>query len=563
MIIRPYQREAVEAAFREWEEVQSTLICLPTGAGKTICACEIIKRFHPRRAIFLCHRSELVFQAVKSIEKYTGYECSIEMADFRATTTFWNKSPVVISTIQTQIAGNGGNGRMQKFSPDDFGILICDESHHAVSPTWKRVIEHYKKNKNLKILNLTATPDRADQKALGEIIDSVAFDYEVVDAINDGWLVPIHQQLVEIEGLDFSQVKTTAGDLNGAELAEIMEAEKNLQGIASASLQIIGARRSLVFAASVKHAEMLSEIFNRHRADMSSWVCGKTPKDERADILKKFDNGVTQIVVNVGVLTEGYDSPGVECIIQARPTKSRCLFSQMVGRATRPLPGIVDGLETAEERKQSILHSAKPNCLVVDFVGNSGRHKLITTADILGGKFSDEEIELAEKNAREKNAAVDMADELENAREEIEESKRKEAARKARLVATATFRIHSINPFDILEMKPERERGWDSGKQLTAFQKAMLNRNGIDASGLSYHQQKQILVELFRRLNEKLATFKQVKLLKKHGYDTKETTMKQASNLIDDLAKAGWNRARADEIRRLRELDALPAGNPF
>ena len=108
-------------------------------------------------------------------------------------------------------------------------------------------------------------------------------------------------------------------------------------------------RRALVFTASVKAAEMTAEIFNRHRAGMASWVCGKTDREEQRRVLADFAAGKLQVVCNCGVLTEGFDDPGVEVIIMGRPTKSRSLYSQMVGRSTRPLPGVVDGPETAEE----------------------------------------------------------------------------------------------------------------------------------------------------------------------------------------------------------------------
>src|SRR4029079_14035202 len=125
-----------------------------------------------------------------------------------------------------------------------------------------------------------------------------------------------------------------------------------------ASIDIIGSgKRTLVFTVTVKQAEMLSEIFNRHRPGMSDWVCGKTPKDQRHKIFQDFSNGRTQVLVNVGVATEGYDNPAVEVIVQARPTKSRCLYAQIIGRSLRPLAGVVDGPENAEQRKLAIAAS--------------------------------------------------------------------------------------------------------------------------------------------------------------------------------------------------------------
>jgi len=541
-ILRPYQQAAVEATFREWQEHDSTVAILPTGTGKTQIFCEIIRRMQPAKALVLAHRSELVYQAFNRLKSF-GLDAEIEMADLRANAkTFL--APVVVSTVQTQAAG-GESKRMHRFDPDDFSVVICDEAHHFTSPQFVKVLNHYRQNPNLKIFGCTATPDRADEEALGKVFKSVAYNYEILDAINDGWLVPIHQQLVTIESLDFSAIRTTAGDLNGGDLAAVMEAEKNLHGIASSTIEIIGDKKTIVFTASVRQAEMLSNIFNRHKSGMSDWICGETPKDDRRQKLSDFSSGEKQIMVNCGVLGEGFDEPSIEVVIQARPTKSRCLYSQQIGRATRPLARVVDGLEYVEDRLNAIAKSKKPRCLVVDFIGNSGRHKLMTTADILGGKFTDEEIDFAELHAKSKKQ-VNMSEELQAARDELkrreEERRKQEAARKARLIGKATFKAHSINPFDVFQLDPERARGWDSGKVLSEKQVQVLLKQGIDPTGMPYGQANQVLKELFRRWNNKLCSLKQSNWLLKKGYDPKNMSMKEASHIMDAWAKNGWKK---------------------
>lgn len=544
MKARPYQQNAIDSIFDDWQEHDSTLIVMATGTGKTMVFSSVIERMLPGRALVLAHREELIWQAVERIQSF-GIATSVEMAAHAAGASFWDEKPVVVSTVQTQVAGRNG-GRMTRFDPADFALVIVDEAHHATSPSYRRILDYYRQNPRLKILGVTATPDRADEAALGEVFQSVAFDYEILDAINDGWLVPVEQQMVTIDGLDFSAIRTTAGDLNGADLAAVMEAEMNLHGIVSSSLEIIGDRRTLCFAVTVKQAEMYSEIFNRHKPGMADWVCGMTPKDQRRETFRKFSNGQTQILVNVGVATEGYDNPAVEVILQARPTKSRCLYSQMVGRSTRPLPGIVDQWTEAEDRRAAIAGSSKPTCLVVDFVGNAGRHKLMTTADILGGKTSDEAVERAIAQAKKKGKALNMVEALADAesslRMEAEQRRLKDAARRAKVVARAQFSTRSINPFDVFQMEPARERGWDKGKTLSEKQTNLLRKQGIDPADMSYAQGRQVLNEMFRRWDGKLATLKQCNLLQKHGYETKDLTMADAGKLIDGLAKNGWKR---------------------
>ena len=209
-----------------------------------------------------------------------------------------------------------------------------------------------------------------------------------------------------------------------------------------------------------KAAEMTAEIFNRYRSGMASWVCGKTEREERRRVLADFAAGKLQVVCNCGVLTEGFDDPGVEVVIMGRPTKSRSLYSQMVGRSTRPLTGVVDGPETGEARRAAIAASAKPSCLVVDFVGNAGKHKLVTSADILGGKVSEEAVDLAVTRARQAGGPVNMTEALDQAEEELREQKRlAEAARRARLVATARFTTQAVDPFDVLHLDPGETAG--------------------------------------------------------------------------------------------------------
>jgi superfamily II DNA or RNA helicase len=548
MQLRSYQLRAVDATFKEWEESSTTLGISPTGCGKTVIFSEVIRRAaeQGKRSMVLAHRQELVFQARDKIKALSGLEVEVEMGERKVVggDTLFARNSCVVSTIQTHTAGDDGGGRMTKFDPNQFGVLILDEAHHCTSPSYRRVIDYYRTNPELKVLGVTATPDRTDEEALGQVFETVAFDYEILDAIRDGWLVPIDQQMIHVEPINLSGVKTTAGDLNGADLAAVMETEKALHGVAYPTIEIIGQKRCLVFTSSVAHAKNLSEIFNRHRSGMSSWVCGETDADERAMILADFKRGKIQVVCNCAVLTEGFDDAGVEVIAQAKPTKSRSLYAQMIGRATRPLPGIVDGPVTPMGRRSAIASSAKHSCLIIDFVGNSGKHKLMTTANILGGKVSDEAIESAIIKARQSGKAVRMDRTLEEEEEinnEKETRRLEEEARKAKLVAKANYKTQSVNPFDMLQIRPVKERGWDKGKTLTEKQTGFLRRAGIDPDSLPYSKARQLIGAMVDRFSKKLCTIKQMQLLKKYGCDT-NVTFEQASLMIDEISKNGWKK---------------------
>jgi superfamily II DNA or RNA helicase len=553
--LRPYQSAAVAAIEEAWKSTAATLMVLPTGTGKTVAFAHILDRMPRGRAMVVAHREELIWQASDKIHAVTGEKPDVEMADLRASTTLYGKARFVVSSVQTQCAGRDG-GRMGRFHPEEFAVLVVDEAHHATSPTYRRVIDHYRQNPALKVLGCTATPDRHDEQALGQIFESVAYDYEILDAINDGWLVPIRQRAVVVKDLDLSSVRTTAGDLNGADLARIMEYEEVLHGIATPTIDLAAGRKTLVFAASVAHADRLCEIFNRHLPDSARFVCGTTPKEERRSMLKDYAAGRFQILTNVGVATEGFDDPGIQVIVMARPTKSRALYAQMAGRGTRPLPGLVDRYDAPENRTAAIASSAKPACEVIDFVGNSGRHKLISTADILGGTYADDVVararEIVEKAA---GAAVDMGETLLDAQRELAEERERERRRKLRVAARWVAR--DVDPFDILGIEPVRERGWDKGRVLSPKMAALLEKQGVSTHGLTFAEGRRLCAEICKRFDEKKCSFKQARLLARHGYDP-GVSFVEARRLIDGLAANGWRRPDEPVAAPVISLEEIP-----
>lgn len=551
--LRDYQERAANAIEEQWKTHTSTLCVKPTGTGKTVLFAEIIRRRQPGRALVIAHREELIWQARDKIEMFAGLDCEIEMGERVAATSLFHRQPVVLATVQTLISGRKKK-RMERFHPNDFSTIVIDEFHHAPAASYRAVLDYFLLNPNIKVLGVTATPDRADEEALGQVCESVAFDYQILDAIHDGWLCPVDQQMVTIDGLDFSAVRTTAGDLNSADLAAVMEAEKNLHGLCSATLEIIGDRQSIVFTTSVKHAEMACAIFNRHKEGIADWVCGATDKETRRKTMAAVVSGKCQILCNVGVATEGFDAPGVEVIVMGRPTKSRSLYAQMAGRATRPLPGVVDGPPTPDERKQAIADSRKKSCLLVDFCGNSGRHKLMTGLDLLGGKYSEKARDLVEETMekdgkpRRITEALDEAEEelakqeRERQREQAEIRRKAEEARKARLVAKATFNTQDVSPFDAWAIKPVTKEWNPDGKTLSEKQRDMLRRQGIDPDAMSYRNARNLLNEMVRRIKEDICTPKMQTLLNRYGYDGASTKRSEAGKIIEALKANGWRK---------------------
>jgi len=554
MKLRPYQKEAVENIHESMDEYGSTLLVLPTGCGKTIVFAhsvdEAIDKNPGMRAAVLAHREELITQAVDKIRRATKRTTEIEMADTWAINErgMFGTPDVLVSSIQTQCARWGQQRRMHRFDPQRFCKLVIDEAHHATADTYRRVIEHYQQNPQLGLLGVTATPDRHDEAALGQIFKSVAYVYEIQDAINDGWLVPIEQSSVDVHDLDIASIRTTAGDLNGRDLERALLLEKPLLEMTGPTMDIAGDRKTLVFAASVAHAERICEIFNREKPNAARYVTGKTNKEDRRKIFRDYTQGRFQYLVNVAVATEGFDEPSIEVIAMMRPTKSRALYAQMIGRGTRPLTGLVDPHEDKDDRRRAIADSPKPAIEVVDFVGNSGRHRLIRPADILGGNYNDDVVERAIRNAAKSGKPTNVQDELDKASREIADEL--ERQRRKHIRAKAAFSKRTVNPFDTLGITTHRERGWDKVNPATEKQMNVLRKFKVDIpkDGFSKAAASRIIGTLFQRIERGICTYGQAKVLKRAGYDGVDAMTKdEASRLIDVLAKNNWQRPQEVE----------------
>lgn len=567
MKLRDYQQRCHDAVFADLAEYSSALVVAPTGSGKTILFGTVARDWSVGRILIVAHRDELIRQAADKVGRICGETCAIEMGGERSNeSSKLYRARVVVTSVQTM----SRDSRLRRFDPDDFGLVIIDEAHHAVAESYLKVWGHFRQNPRCKLLGVTATPDRADEEALGRVFETVSFEYGIKDAIDDGWLVPVKQQLVWVDGLDFSMCRTTAGDLNQGDLAKIMEMEKALHGVVAPTMEIAAGRKTLVFTASVGQAERGAEIANRHRPGCAEWISGTTPMDSRRDTLRRYADGEFQFLFNCAIALEGFDEPGIQVVAMARPTKSRALYAQAIGRGTRPLAGTVDGLEPAERRRLAISTSPKPSMLVLDFVGNAGRHKLIHATDVLGVEYEDQWLDdaLAEIEKRSKagletdveDAFRAVADQREKARQkaELEEQERERAAaereaaeqaagRRKGLVAKVQYGTRAVDPFGVFDITPAREAGWDRAKRPTERMLGMLRNAGLpepELERLNMKQAGQLIAEVKRRWAEGICTFKQAAVLKKYGYNG-DATSAEAGRIITQLKANGWKRLPA------------------
>lgn len=562
--LRPYQVEAATAINNCLSNgSRSTLSVLPTGCGKTELGLNIADEWPQGDVLWLAHRQELIYQPADRWRRLTGEDAEIEMGEFRASNTR-NRGRLVCASVQTLTREKRIKSLFQ--DPKRVGLIVVDEAHHSTTPSYTKILE-YLDHPDLRILGLTATPDRADEAALGSVYDSVSFEYPLLDpaggpsAIGDGWLVNIDQEYLVVDELDFSEVASKGGDFVDAQLERVMLLEKSLHKIATPTFELADGKQTLLFTAGIDQAARLTEIFCRHEANCAMALASRIPddyrevdfmidsgnKDLRRHYLRRFEQGKFHILSNMGVLTEGYDCPSIRFISVARPTRSRSLYSQLVGRGTRVLPDTIEGwsgngefwrLGTADERKAAIAESQKKNLLVADFVGASN-HSLICSADILGGRYPDEVVARAKKKLAD-NGSGNTQELLAESAEEI---KREIEARKS-IRAKATYERQKRDPLFSLGLVPTREPGWHKGRTPTQKQKAALRKFGIPESTIddsSFWQATQILDNLISRIDKGLATFKQAKLLQRFGYSG-DVSFQEASATIDRIVKNNWRR---------------------
>ena len=545
MQLRDYQQRAIDGLKSDLRDNQSTLLVMPTGTGKTIVFAEAV-RLAKKRALVVAHRDILIHQAVDKIELVTGERPAIEMADLQSNEkSFFNRSKVVVASIQTLNAGYFER-RMDRFNPEDFSLLVIDECHHSCAPTYRRVIERFAEG-GCKIIGVSATPDRADEQALGQIFESVAFKYEISEAIDDGWLVPLDVHRVYVKSLDFSDCRKLANDFNQGDLGAIMEQEKNLHGVVVPTMEIAGDKKTLIFATRVAHAERMAEIINRTKPGSAAMIEGKMSRDVRQKILREYVRGNLQYLVNVGIATEGFDVPGIACVSMARPTCSRALYAQCVGRGTRPLTGILEGIDDPELRRNAISESDKPRLTVIDFVGNSGRHSLMSSSDILGGKHIDWiDHGFPERKTTDSYFPNDEVDDQDHEYDPGYEQKNEELQEQARLKrqrihANVDYELRTSDPFSILSVQPKRFTDWYK-RRLSERQLTVLRRAGIEPNSHNPAEQCALFDNVVKRRKEGLCTFKQAKLLNTVGIEASELTFREASLEIDRLSSNGWKR---------------------
>jgi superfamily II DNA or RNA helicase len=354
--LRPYQQEALNS-IREYSSkgINKQLVVLPTGAGKTVVFTNLPQSLeNSLPMLILAHREELLVQAKDKLS-WSNPQLTVEIEQAGNYATHCD---VVVASVPT--LGRDGSERISRFPRDYFRTIVIDEAHHAAAPTYRRILDYFQ---NTFTIGVTATPQRSDNTRLTDVFDEIVYYKTILDLIEEGWLSRLVGYRIATN-TDISEVQTREGDYVSYQLEDTINTPQRNSIIVSSYLEICGSSKAIAFCSGVQHAHDLAASFAESSVT-SEVIIGSTPSEERQQILKRFSSGKTKVLVNVGVLTEGFDEPSIEAIILARPTRSTLLYTQIVGRGTR-------------------LFEGKEHCKILDFADTTKGKKPLGLPSLLG-----------------------------------------------------------------------------------------------------------------------------------------------------------------------------------
>ncbi|KAJ5689618.1 ATP-dependent helicase IRC3 [Penicillium macrosclerotiorum] len=353
IVLRDYQEECIQSVLTYLDQGHRRLgISLATGSGKTVIFTQLISRVPARDArgtktMIIVHRRELVEQAVKHCRlAYPSKIVEIEMGNNVAT----GHGDIIIASVQTL-----ARGRIAKFDPAWFKLILVDEAHHIVARSYRDVLGHFSLNEpsqNAPVLvGVSATFARFDGLKLGAAIDHIVYHKDYVDMIGESWLTNAVFTTVKSEANLSNVKKDKFGDFALSSLSEAVNTSITNNITVRAWMANARDRKStLVFCVDVAHVRQLTATFREHGVD-ARYITAATPKNVRAEQLEAFKNREFPVLLNCGLFTEGTDIPNIDCVLLARPTRSRNLLIQMIGRGLRLFPG-------------------KENCHIIDMVAS-------------------------------------------------------------------------------------------------------------------------------------------------------------------------------------------------
>lgn len=504
----PFQSTSHNMVMVGFKTYQKQLLVLPTGGGKTVVAASLIQHTYPRKSLFIAHTDELVDQAVKKIYAFTGIKPDIEKAEKWAHID----SPIVVASLNSI-----QRDRLARFPRDHFALILADEAHISLSASYQNVLTRF--DPFGKVLGITATPDRGDKKSLGIYYQNLAHQVLITELIQQGFLAPIVIKTIPID-IDMSgvHVDKKSGDLDDTEAAETIH--PYLEEIARAIKVHTPGRKTMAFLPLISTS--IAFVAACKAVGINAVHVHGAHKD-REQIVRDYQNGKYELISNSQLLVTGFDDPPTDCIVNLKPTRSRAMYSQAIGRGTRIFPG-------------------KKNLLILDFLWNHDKHNLCRPASLIAPdeEIANEMTRLSEDAARGKftkgqKPEMNLSELQSLAIHEREKTLlaelKKSKGKSSKTISLVEFAA-STHDIDLHSYQPAFD--WQK-EAVSEKQSAFISQFGIDVKDIKDKGHAKLVVgKIMERLDKGLATVKQVVACRNMGHQSPESlTKSEASNYID------------------------------
>jgi superfamily II DNA or RNA helicase len=470
--LRPYQLAAQQAIVEARKRgCRAQLVSLATGLGKTVVIATLPDLLELRPTdvtLVVAHRDELISQLVEKMKAQNpGAVVGVEKADEAA----GEQCSIIVATVQT-LTGTRLTRFVTKFGRR-IALFVIDEAHHAAAPTYRAILDKIvAKRPDALVIGFTATPQRGDGALLAEIFPEIVYEMDARAAIDEGYLVPVNSYAVTTD-IDLDAVSSRAGDFVLGQLAEAVDTEERNRAVLDAYQTLTPGKKTLVFTASVAHARNVAALF-KDAGIRAAFASGETPHAEREAIVAGFRGERIDVLVNCGLYLEGFDVPSVQVIVNARPTKSTTLYTQITGRGLRPLDEdafVISTFPNGETRRTFLKQSRKPFATIIDIVDKARRHQLVTLPtlwglpaqiDALGRPISEvaDKYELLFTKAPREAARVRDAGQIDAALQAIEDASKPSKSVAWQMVTPELWR---------LERPPQRVARDRKGKPIQDF----------------------------------------------------------------------------------------------
>jgi superfamily II DNA or RNA helicase len=539
--LRPYQSEAVNSVVNCINKgSDKILLVMATGLGKTVTAVKTAEMF--KSTLFIVDSEELLDQAAISFirekfsEEFSSHISEMGLVEYIKSGGSFAGGSYRVGCIKADLFQPYGNvvmasaqtlhRRLDKLDPNQYDCVIVDEAHCYLATTLFKGINHFTPKLRL---GLTATPYRLDGLPLSDLFAEIAYEYNIDQAIKDGYLVELNGIRVKTN-CSLDSVKTLGGDFNQKDLSnEINQPARNYL-IADSYLKYANGRKTLGFGINIQHCMDLSDAFKEKgiKADVVSSDEERT--GDRSQKIKDFKAGKIDVLFNANILTKGFDEPSVSCIISAAPTKSLARYLQQIGRGTRTLAGVINGIESVEERIKAINASNKKDCIILDIVDSTTRHSLINTWELDRQKPVEERTFVTREN---KDKLL-----LERENRSVKLWHTRDEDEKVNLLALPKIKI---------------SKSWRMEGDATPAQLKAIERWGYDITNTHYSMAQ--VAEIF---GQQSASEKQIKYLKWKGYDTSGfVSVSQAAAAFKELKE------KEASIELKKKNEQVKSNNPF